>query len=335
MKLLTQCMSYVCALIVGLLLVIPATVQADIEDSIQKSFNVSKGGTLTIDSDLGSIEVTANKNDKVNIEIFRKFDTNSQKRVEDILEDLDIDFKQTGKNVTVTTIYKRKRDGFFNWGSNRLRLRYVISVPEKYNVDLNTSGGSISVDDIEGNVDSKTSGGSLKFGNIQGPVNGKTSGGSIGLNACQGTADVKTSGGSIHIGQVDGDVDAHTSGGSITIEEAQGSVIAKTSGGSIKVEEVMGAIDARTSGGSVTAHISQQPNNNCRLSTSGGSINVYLEENIKINLDAKTSGGRVKTDFPVTIQGEIKKSQLQAEINGGGPELYLRTSGGNINLHRQ
>jgi len=53
---------------------------------------------------------------------------------------------------------------------------------------------------------------------------------------------------------------------------------------------------------------------------------------VKLNLDAKTSGGRVHTDFPVTVRGEISRRMLKAELNGGGPELYLRTSGGSIHI---
>jgi hypothetical protein len=52
-------------------------------------------------------------------------------------------------------------------------------------------------------------------------------------------------------------------------------------------------------------------------------------------VDAKTSGGKVVTEFPVIVQGELKKSVLVGKINGGGPELLLRTSGGNIKLYKR
>jgi DUF4097 and DUF4098 domain-containing protein YvlB len=136
------------------------------------------------------------------------------------------------------------------------------------------------------------------------------------LEGCTGDAEVKTSGGSIRIGKV------------------QGEVKATTSGGSIKVQEVMGTINAATSGGSVSAYISKQPSGDCSLKTSGGSVSVHLAEDIKVDVDAKTSGGRVRTDFPVTLIGELSKRKLQAKINGGGPELYLRTSGGSIKIYK-
>ncbi len=319
---------------IAVMLPVAAGARDDFEDSIEKSFQVAEGGKLTVESDLGSIEVKAVSGNTVEVEIIRTVRAHSEKEVDRVLEDLHIDFNHIGNNVSIITKYERGKLGLFDWDHRNLRLRYIISVPRKYNVDLKTAGGSISVDDLEGEVFSKTSGGSLSFGQITGPVNGCTSGGSISLEGCAGMADVATSGGSINLGEVNGKVDARTSGGSISIDRAQGDVVAKTSGGSISVEEVMGSIDASTSGGTVTAHISKQPAADCRLSTSGGSVVAYLADGIGVDLDAHTSGGRVRTDFPVTVQGEISKSNLQAKVNGGGPLLYLRTSGGNISISK-
>jgi len=218
--------------------------------------------------------------------------------------------------VKIFAEYKRRRSWSLWGNSNRnLRIEYYISVPKEYNIDLYTAGGSIEVDDLNGEVRVETSGGSLHFEGINGPVEGKTSGGSISLESCTGDVDVKTSGGSISIGEVKGDVEAHTSGGSI------------------QVDEVYGLLNAKTSGGSITARIEGQPDEECRLSTSGGSITVYLERDINVDIDAKTSAGYVDTDFPVTVRGKIRKSSLRGKINDGGPELYLRTSAGNININ--
>jgi len=134
---------------------------------------------------------------------------------------------------------------------------------------------------------------------------------------------------------VDGRVDVHTSGGGITIDRARGDVEARTSGGGITVHEVTGTISARTSGGSVKAYISQQPEHACRLQTSGGSVTVYLSGGIGMVVDNHTSGGGIHTEFPVTLRGAVKRNTLQTELNGGGPELYLRTSGGSIYIKKK
>ncbi|MBS3819927.1 DUF4097 family beta strand repeat protein [bacterium] len=291
--------------------VVPGTASASIDDTIQKSFTVDSGGTLDVDTDKGSIEVRGTTGRTVEIKVVRKVKTADREKAQKILDNFKIDFKQSGKDIFITGERGRK-ESIWDKIWNRLNVKYTISVPEIYNVELKTSGGSISVENLEGEVNIKTSGGSLNLEKITGPVWGKTSGGSI------------------RVGEVDGDVDINTSGGSIQIEGARGSIKAHTSGGSINVQEVMGSINADTSGGSIKASISRQPQTDCRLTTSGGSITVYLAGDIAVDLDASTSGGGVYTESPVTIQGKINKSKLKSKINGGGPLLYLHTSGGSI-----
>jgi len=284
--------------------------------TVSRTFQVKPGGNLIVETDIGSIEVDSGSDDRVEIEVISRASAVSERKAKRILKDLDIDMRQNGNDVIINAEYKRSKRWFSWLRRNRLKIRFVITVPSRYNADLKTSGGSISVNDLEGEVKTKTSGGSLKFGMIKGTVTGKTSGGRIVLKGCVGDAEVRTSGGSITIGKVEGDVNAHTSGGSI------------------RVEEVMGALKASTSGGSIRALISRQPEGDCRLTTSGGSITLYLEPRVKVDLDAKTSGGRVRTSFPVTLQGDISGRKMRGQINGGGPEIYLRTSGGSIAIKK-
>lgn len=301
---------WICVLAIGLLM---TTAYADYSDTVKRSFDVNSGGTLMIDTDLGSIRIQTHNQNRVDVAIDRDVDGNERK-VERTLEELDIQFDQTGDDVQIRIEYEE--GGWLDWGSPDLELDIAVTVPTRYNLDLNTSGGSIAVDDLEGTVQARTSGGRLSFGMITGSVQAKTSGGSITLKGGSGDMDVKTSGGSINIGDV------------------KGTVRAKTSGGSIDVDEVSGEINASTSGGSVSARITEQPQGDCSLKTSGGGITVHLAPNIRATIDARTSGGGVSTDFPVTVQGELDANSLQADINGGGPVLQLKTSGGSIHIRQ-
>ena len=307
------------------------------DNNIKRSFQVVPGGRLTVDSDRGLIEVRTADRDQVDVKIERKVRRIGKWSVEEVLEDFPITFDHSDDGVTIRAKYDGGLLRRWNWERNRLQIKFLITVPQRYNVDLKTAGAGISVGDLEGEVRGQTSGGSLRLGNIEGPVWGRTSGGSIKLEGTQGDADVKTSGGRITIGSVAGAVEAKTSGGSISIDKATGGVNAKTSGGSITVEEVMGGINAKTSGGSIKAYISRQPEGDCSLETSGGSVTAYLVEDIGIDVEARTSGGSVSTDVPITtvVQGKVRKNRLQGAINGGGPLLKLRTSGGSIRLRKK
>ena len=357
----------------GVLLAGVAIADAGVENNIERSFQVASGGRLTVDADRGSIEVRTADRDLVDVKIERKVKRGGKWSVEEVLEDFPITFDHSDDGVMIRAKYDREILRRWNRERNRLRVKFLITVPQRYNVDLKTLGAGISVGDLEGEVRSQTLGGNLRIGRIKGSVWGRTAGGSIKVEGTEGDADLKTSGGGITIGSVEGAVEAITAGGSIRIDEAAGSVNAKTSGGGvtigsveggveaktaggsiridratgsvnartsgggITVEEVMGSINAKAAGGSIKAYISRQPEGDCSLETSGGNVTAYLVEDIAIDVDARTSGGHVSTDVPITVvvQGKISKNRLQGAINGGGPLVKLRTFGGSVHLRKK
>lgn len=301
------------------------------ESFIRKSFTVAPGGKLTIRADRGSIDVKTGPADKVEIEVTREPGRGADP---DILQKHQVNFSQDGNDVTVEARIPGI-SGHKLWSrGNNLKVHYDVIVPAKYNVNLKSSGGSISVKDLEGEARTETSGGSLKFGQIKGPVRGRTSGGSINVQGATQDVDIETSGGGISVGDTAGNVIAHTSGGSIHIGDVKGSVDAETSGGGIEVNSATGPVNAHTSGGPIHASITQQPSGPCTLETSGGGIEVKIASNVAVDLEAQTSGGSVSTDFPVTVQGELKHNHLHSKVNGGGPKVTLGTSGGSIHIRK-
>lgn len=291
---------------VAALAALPAEAAPDRE--IRKSFAVQSGGTLTIDTDRGSIEVRTHDVPRVDVHV--TLDSGARADV----NDFEVDFRPSGADLFIEGDHHRKRGGWLGIfdGSSDLRVKWNIVVPRQYQLELKTAGGSIHVRDLNGDVNARTSGGNLQLGRVQGRVHARTSGGGIAIE------------------ETGGEVDVSTSGGGIRITRARGDVRARTSGGSIRVDEVFGSIDAVTSGGSITASLSSQPGSDCRLSTSGGSVTVYLDPSIAVNLDARSSGGGVRAELPVTVRGEMARTRLIGQVNGGGPDLVLRTSGGGI-----
>ncbi len=315
------------AVLVGALLLYLFSMPLSAEQKIHKTFDVRPGGTLLLETERGSITVTTAKQNTVSVEVTLSARRGNERKIIDAFE---VSFDHRGADVAIEGEF---RSSWLNRRArNYLRVHYEITVPEKYNVDLKTSGGDIHIADLTGDVLCTTSGGDLELGTIKGRVRGRTSGGDISLQASEGVAEIKTSGGDIYIGKVASRVDAKTSGGSIKIDRALGPVIARTSGGDIIVDEVLAEVDAKTSGGTIRVTISRQPEHDSRLATSGGSITVRLAPGLNLDVDAKTSGGSVKTDIPMTVLGKMSKSRINGKIGDGGPGMYLKTSGGSIHI---
>ena len=320
-----------------LLLAGTTIVDARVENRIERSFQVTPSGRLTIEADRGSIDVRTADRDLVDIRIERTVKKKGKWSVEEVLEDFPLTFDYSDTGLTISARYGQKRRWRWNRERNRLKVKFWITIPQQYSVDLRTSGGGISVEDLEGEVRTRTSGGGLRIGRIKGSVWGRTAGGSIEMEGAEGDADVKAAGGGITVGNVAGGVDAKTAGGSIRIAKASGSINARTFGGDITVEKAMRSINAKTFGGSVKAYISGQPQGDCSLETMGGDVTAYLAEDIAVAVAVRANGGRVDTDGLVTIVGqdEVSRDKLQGEVNGEGPLLTLRTFGGSIRLQKK
>jgi len=315
----------------------------DPHDLVQKSVAVSSATRLVLNADVGTIRVQPGNSTTVDVDVsFHGFPL-SQAEYDRMRHDFTLDVVRQGSEIHVTGAFHKgwvpaaefwpfifggqtmcRQWRCLEYGRWLREVEYQVRVPRKFNADVETDGGPIYVSDLDGEL------------------NARTSGGAITLEGGKGKAIVHTSGGPIRIAQADGDVDASTSGGPISIEGNLGRVRARTSGGPIVIRDASGAVDASTSGGPVTASLIGQPKEECRLLTSGGGISVTLRDDIHVDLDASTSGGQVWTDFPLPRPASGSRSgneerhsrELHAPLNGGGPLLYLHTSGGNITITR-
>ena len=304
-------------------------------EKIERRYDVKSGGNLTVLSEFGAIEIQTAAQEKVEVVVTKESKSKSVEAVKEILADFELAFEHEGSDVHIRGSFKQGRK---HWQKqlNGLKINFLITVPQQYNIDLNTTSGGISVADLTGDARVRTSGGSLSLRSITGEVWGHTSGGSVEAVNVTGDVQVRTSGGNIRLGAIQGFISGRTSGGSIKVVDCNGGADVRTSGGSIWLGGISKNVNARTSGGSIQAVMKTQPLSECSLRTSGGGITLTLIPDIAVDLEAKTSGGHVSTDFEVesTIQGKVPKNRLSGRINGGGPLLKLRTSGGSIRLQK-
>lgn len=282
----------------GLLAVLPFSAQAKITRNVEKSFAVQPGGTFRAETSGGDIVVNPGPVDQVRIIARQKVRAKTEAEADEILAKLELTLEQQGNDVVAKAKYPNK-SGFSITGIwPPVSVDFEVTVPEKFNLELRTSGGDIVA------------------GSLQGKVTAHTSGGDVTL------------------GRIDGEVQAHTSGGDIELGGATGAVKLHTSGGDIEVGSVAATVDASTSGGDIQVRFEQGPKADSTFRTSGGDVDVEVSATAAFRLDASTSGGDVKIrNVTVAVEsGGYGKSKLVGAVNGGGPLLKLRTSGGDIGV---
>ena len=300
--------------IAGSLAFLPLSLHAKIVRVVEKTFAVEPGGQLTVETQGGNVRVETSNDSSVKVVATETIKANSEKEADELLEKLTLTIEQQAGGVSAISKYEQRSPGF-KWGSwPPVQVSFVVTVPARYNVGLKTSGGDISVSNLDGKVRARTSGGNIVLGKITDEVDAGTSGGDVRLT--EGLAKVKLS----------------TSGGNVTVERAVGETDLDTSGGDISIGSVENTVHASTSGGNVSAGIVGAFKGDCVLDTSGGNVKAKVARTAAFDLDASTSGGGVRAEgLTITIdKGGIGKSRLSGKVNGGGPLLKMRSSGGDI-----
>jgi len=237
---------------------IPSLAFAAGGDTTEKAFTVTPGGTLKVDADLGSVDIRTATENQITVQIERTADGVDDSQAAKVLEDLKTQLTPNAKGLHIKITYAHEVPG----DSSRLPLwvKLKISVPQQYNVDLNTGRGNLKVAGVNGTLNAWTRGGNIELEDILGKVEAKTAGGHVTVRmSVQPTEDYRlvTSGGHMDLylaPKVAIKVDAVTGGGHIT-SELDPSV--KSSLGASLRQEINGggpAIVLRSGGGNIGLH---------------------------------------------------------------------------------
>lgn len=311
-----------------------------------KTFTASTIKKLKMNTSGGSLTVVGSTDSEAKIEVYVRGnnwnDEISKEELEERLKNYELSVTQEGD--VIVAFSKNKTN---NWGKKSLSIAFKAFIPEKSSVDLNTSGGSISVKGIVENVNGRTSGGSIAVRNCKNNINLKTSGGSISADNCTGNMELKTSGGSISANDLDGTIDLGTSGGSISLDALKGTIraitsggsikatelrgesIVKTSGGSIILREIYGTLEAATSAGSLDAEILAL-GKSLNLSVSSGSMTVKMPMDRGVTLDCTAQ--KINTGTLYNFKGDTEKTAIKGTLNGGGIPVTMRVSSGTLTI---
>lgn len=275
------------------------------EKKLDKTFTVDPNGMLTVDADGADITVNGGDSNTVVVHIDAR---GSQSE----LDNLKLSAEPSSDGVRVEALRPGQR-GWFTSGSWHVETHIGITVPRTYRVNGRTSGGDVRLENVSGPSRMRTSGGEVEAKNVKGEFEGHTSGGDVRIESMEGLVKVHTSGGDVILSGIKGDVDAETSGGDVRLTRVDGSIHAHTSGGEVRCELI-------------------GPNRGISATTSGGSVWLTLPKDIAGTVDAQSSGGHIDSDFPISTS-RWSQHRLSGQINGGGKEIFVRTSGGSIALN--
>ena len=83
----------------ALAVALPIVASADIERTVEKSFPVSPGQTLRLNTFSGGIEVTSSNEAAVKIVLLEKIDADSEEKADEILAKMELKMEANGEGV--------------------------------------------------------------------------------------------------------------------------------------------------------------------------------------------------------------------------------------------
>ncbi|MBC9795968.1 hypothetical protein [Sinomicrobium weinanense] len=137
------------------------------EKRIKKSFNVNSNALLEVNNSYGNIYITSWNENRIEIDVLIKVNGNNEGKVQQKLDQIDVDFEAGKSRVAARTIFGNKK---WSWGGNNnmsMEINYTIKLPVNNSVDLSNDYGGIQIDEINGKAKISCDYGKLEIGELR------------------------------------------------------------------------------------------------------------------------------------------------------------------------
>jgi len=149
-------------------------------------------------------------------------------------------------------------------------------------------------------------------------------------------ASLRTGDGPIAIEGVHGTVDAKTGDGPVDVRGFAGALRAQTGDGPVSLQGRFDDLAVDTGDGpvSIAAASGSHIQTSWHVNTGDGPVSVKLPSDLRANVDLHTGDGGIRLDLPLTVTGSQNQHNMHGALNGGGPEVRIRTGDGAISIGR-
>ena len=130
-------------------------------------------------------------------------------------------------------------------------------------------------------------------------------------------------------------LDLEARNGGISVSDVDGRVRFETVNGGVRLKNVAGNIEGETTNGGLDILLagSSWQGDGLDVETVNGGIELAIPSNYSADLEMSTVNGGMRTDFPISVKGNIGKS-LKSTIGDGGPMIRLKTVNGGVKVRK-
>lgn len=294
-------------LFTALLSICSSLVLAQSGADFQKEFTTEAGKKLDVDLKTGgAITIVGWDKETVSYKGYRQGPDG---------EDCVLEAREGPSGVNIESHYagpRRNRNG---------GVRLEVNVPRRYDIHIETMGGGVTIEHVEGILSGRTMGGPLNLSALKGKLDLLTMGGPVELKNSDVDGTVKTMGGQVMLEEVTGNVSATSMGGKV-IQKHVTSRSGETKGTEVNISSMGGDIDVADAPLGADVH------------TMGGTIRVASAAKF---VKAKTMGGEILIDAvdgwveATTMGGDVHVA-MTGDPSQGKRSVSLTSMAGNIEL---
>jgi hypothetical protein len=124
--------------------------------------------------------------------------------------------------------------------------------------------------------------------------------------------------------------------GGLTISDVRGEIHFEVNNGGVHLKRVAGDVSGSTVNGGVQVELAGAiwDGRQLQVSTRNGGVTLAMPSYYSAHLQAETHSGSIQSDFPITLEGNLKPRNLDFNLGSGGPLIHVSTENGGVRLKR-
>lgn len=270
----------------------------------------------------GDCRILPADGDQIVISAVKRIDALSAEDGQDLADHIQIPVERQKDHLVVSTKYLRTLESLPSFWHKMLgknsdaafgRVDWTIAVPSGLKVNLTSSRGSITLEQLRNDIIIKTSASDITLVSIEGEVTIDNGSGRLQGHLLIGPISIRQMLGSIALDFVEGDIKI------------------KSSSAEISISQEIGALDLMTTTGNIDIRTTLESRRDYMVTTESGDIRLSVPQEASGRLKLNSRTGEIKTDMPVAITS-MSSTRLDGVFGDGGVRIVLSSMSGDVTV---
>lgn len=134
------------------------------------------------------------------------------------------------------------------------------------------------------------------------------------------------------------DLDLSAHNGGVSITGVSGRITFQTTNGGVNLTDLGGEVRGETRNGGLNVRLggTRWEGAGLDVETSNGGVNLSIPEGYNAELTTRTVNGGFRSEFPMTIQGELNPRRgISTTLGAGGAPVRVRTTNGGLRINKR